>query len=66
MFDNIKCVWGDEGRSAWVETTTYEFGSVSRAFFLWTGVGKASGVAVKFQHKFLICGEMTIKSKDHI
>ena len=47
MFDNIKCVWGDEGRSAWVETTTYEFGSVSRAFFLWTGVGKASGVAVE-------------------
>ena len=47
MFDNIECVWGDDGRPAWVETTTYEFGAVTRAFFLWKGVGKASGVAVE-------------------
>ena len=47
MFDNIECVWGDDGRAAWVETTTYEFGAVTRAFFLWKGVGKASGVAVE-------------------
>ena len=47
MFDNIECVWGDDGRAAWVETTTYEFGAVTRAFFLWKGVGKASGAAVE-------------------
>ena len=47
MFDNIECVWGDDGRAAWVETTTYESGAVTRAFFLWKGVGKASGVAVE-------------------
>ena len=47
MFDNIECVWGDGGRAAWVETTSYEFGAVTRAFFLWKGVGKASGVAVE-------------------
>ena len=49
MFDNIKCVFGDEGRSAWIETTTYkEQGlTMTRAWFLWTGVGKASGVAVE-------------------
>ena len=35
MFDNIECVWGDDGRAAWVETTTYEFGAVTRDFFLW-------------------------------
>ena len=44
MFDNIECVWGDQGRSAWVETVTYPgFGKVSKAWFLWKGVGKASG-----------------------
>jgi ketosteroid isomerase-like protein len=49
MFDNIKCVFGDEGKSAWIETTTYkeEGLTITRAWFLWTGVGKASGVAVE-------------------
>ena len=49
MFDNIKCVFGDEGKSAWIETTTYkeEDLTITRAWFLWTGVGKASGVAVE-------------------
>ena len=49
VFDNIKCVFGDEGKSAWIETTTYkEQGlTMTRAWFLWTGVGKASGVAVE-------------------
>tara|TARA_Y100000766_G_C18810580_1_gene557832 strand:- start:83 stop:589 length:507 start_codon:yes stop_codon:yes gene_type:complete len=48
MFDNIECVWGDQGRSAWVETVTYPgFGKVSKAWFTWKGVGKASGQAVE-------------------
>ena len=48
MFDNIKCVFGDDGRSAWIETTTYKEQdlTMTRAWFIWTGVGKASGVAV--------------------
>ena len=42
-------VFGDEGKSAWIETTTYkeEDLTITRAWFLWTGVGKASGVAVE-------------------
>ena len=48
MFDNIECVWGDQGRTAFVETVTYPgFGKVSKAWFLWKGVGKASGIAVE-------------------
>ena len=49
MFDNIKCVFGDEGKSTWIETTTYKEQdlTITRAWFLWTGVGKASGVAVE-------------------
>ena len=48
MFDNIECVWGNEGRVAWVETVTYPgFGKVSKAWFRWKGVGKASGKAVE-------------------
>ena len=48
IFDNIECVWGDEGRSAWVETVTYPgFGKVSKAWFLWKGVGKASGETIE-------------------
>ena len=49
MFDNIKCVFGDQGKSAWIETTTYKEQdlTITRAWFLWTGVGKASGVAVE-------------------
>ena len=48
IFDNIECVWGDDGRSAWVETVTYPgFGKVSKAWFLWRGVGKASGETIE-------------------
>ena len=49
MFDNIKCVFGDDGKSAWIETTTYKEQdlTMTRAWFIWTGVGKASGVAVE-------------------
>ena len=48
MFDNIECVWGNQGRVAWVETVTYPgFGKVSKAWFRWKGVGKASGKAVE-------------------
>ena len=48
IFDNIECVWGDGDRSAWVETVTYPgFGKVSKAWFLWKGVGKASGETIE-------------------
>ena len=48
LFDNIECVWGDSGRPAFVETINYPgFGKVSKAWFLWKGVGKTSGEAIE-------------------
>ena len=45
-----ECISSKEPLSVpWIETTTYkEQGlTMTRAWFLWTGVGKASGVAVE-------------------
>ena len=47
VFENIKCVFGDEGKSAWIETTTYKEQGLTMTRAWLAGVGKASGVAVE-------------------
>ena len=45
LFKDINLTWGDgeNQRTAFVQTSTYDPGDITLAWFTWTGTGKASG-----------------------